>query len=172
MRYLANAFSLQMLSSNKMSDIRIKKITKERAINILKSKRSRVDDKLHIVFDDSTVKSTIGHEELTKFLTCELGTEVPYNRVGLNLRPEDSIVVAQITGGRVNEDTGISFDTIAYFLVEMKADWHAYFYKDNKLVLCEDFKSMTKTDAYKKLNSYLLNSKIKNYDDLDFTYTI
>ena len=80
--YLGNAFSLQMLKGDcaiKIEEISLEEVKKE------------------------TVISVVGHADTAAVLSTMLGVDVLMNRVSLTLEPEDTLIVAQLTGGRLPE---------------------------------------------------------------------
>lgn len=86
-KYLANAFSLQMLGPLPVI-AKIKDVVRESEI-------FNVDDgKKHL---NSDIISAIGHEDTARVLN------VPYNRINLSLRSGDILYVAQLMGGRLPE---------------------------------------------------------------------
>ena len=86
MLYLGNAFSLQMLNTNQVTDIRVTPV------------------------DVSTVKkadfkSVIGHPDTAAVVSDILGKDVPCNRTSVSLSKGDTLYVAQIVGGRLPAGT-------------------------------------------------------------------
>lgn len=81
MKYVTNAFSLQMLREPD-ADIRTRGITKE-------------------MFDAlvTDAYSVIGHEDIANI------TGLPFNRESITLVPGDILLVAQVVGGRLPEGT-------------------------------------------------------------------
>lgn len=49
------------------------------------------------------LESAIGHADLAAVLTDELGVEIPTNRVPVRVGKDDTLYVAQYTGGRLPE---------------------------------------------------------------------
>lgn len=87
MKYLANAFSLQMINMKKRkTDIQTIPLTKEDFITQLKSK---------------DFKSIIGHEDMANVLSSILKMSIKVNRTSIILSPGDILFVAQLTGGRL-----------------------------------------------------------------------
>ena len=86
MLYLANAFSLQMLDTNKATTVSIKPIT--------------LDDVKTAGF-----VSAVGHPDTAMVLTNILDKDVQCNRVSIKLTPSDTLIVAQIVGGRLPAGT-------------------------------------------------------------------
>lgn len=88
MLILSNAFSLQMLDLQKTRFIEVIPITKEMAIEILKN---------------NNFISCIGHPDTANVLTQELGVTIKMNRVNVSLTKDDTLIVAQLIGGRLPE---------------------------------------------------------------------
>ena len=82
MVYLSNAFSLQMLDTSKTTTVSIKPID----IDAVKN---------------AGFISAIGHEDTAMVLTDMLGKNVQCNRVSISLKPTDTLIVAQVIGGRL-----------------------------------------------------------------------
>lgn len=80
-KYLANAFSLQMVNAD--CNIKIRSV-----------------DASEIPED---IISCVGHADTAKVLSSLLGREVPCNRESINLMEGDELYVAQIIGGRLPE---------------------------------------------------------------------
>ena len=80
--YLGNAFSLQMISTTKDTDIRV----------------SPVDVQ---TVKDSDFISIVGHQDTASVVGNILGKDVPCNRVSVSLSKGDILYVAQIVGGRL-----------------------------------------------------------------------
>jgi len=87
MKYLGNAFSLQMLSLEGEQVVKIKNLNKENFIEELK---------------DGFI-SAIGHADTSQVLTDELGLEIETNRISINLKKGDVLLVTQLVGGRLPE---------------------------------------------------------------------
>ena len=81
MKYLGNAFSLQMLTGNCI--ISVKEINSSEVPN--------------------DVQSIIGHADTANVVSSILGFEVNPNRVSVKLEQGDVLYVAQVTGGRLPE---------------------------------------------------------------------
>ena len=89
MLYLANAFSLQMLNNLRTTQqIEVTPITKEMVIEVLKNNR---------------FVSCVGHIDTANVLTQELSLTVEMNRVNVSLTKDDTLIVAQLVGGRLPE---------------------------------------------------------------------
>lgn len=77
MKYLSNAFSLQMLSFVDEVTIKVKEVEKPTSF--------------------SDYQSVIGHQDTANVLG------VPMNRISVSLQKGDELLVAQLTGGRLPE---------------------------------------------------------------------
>lgn len=86
MLYLANAFSLQMLDTTKATTVSIKPIS--------------IDD-----IKTAGFVSVVGHPDTAAVLTDMLGKKVKCNRASITLKPTDTLIVAQIVGGRLPAGT-------------------------------------------------------------------
>ena len=106
--YLANAFSLSMLLSEKESIVKIKRISAAQAEILLKEK--------HFI-------SAVGHASTAEILQELLFLEVPVNRVAIQLQPGDKVVVFQLKTrlpeGKVLSKEEISSLDWDFFLVEL-----------------------------------------------------
>ena len=80
--YLGNAFSLQMLDTTVLTDIRI----------------TPVDP---ITVANSNFVSVIGHPDTASVVSNILGKDVACNRVSVSLSKGDILYVAQVVGGRL-----------------------------------------------------------------------
>ena len=81
MKYLGNAFSLQMITGD--CNISIKEIA---ASDV-----------------PTDVQSVIGHQDTASVAASILGFEVPANRVSVSLKADDELYVVQVVGGRLPE---------------------------------------------------------------------
>ena len=86
MLYLANAFSLQMLSS--ASKIETFTLGREVAAKLVSEKKH------HCI---------IGHSDTAMVVGIQLGVFVMPNRESVKLHPGDAVLVAQVVGGRLPE---------------------------------------------------------------------
>lgn len=86
MLYLSNALSLQMLDTTKATTVSIKPIS--------------IDD-----IKTAGFVSVIGHPDTAAVLTDMLGKKVKCNRASITLKPTDTLIVAQIVGGRLPAGT-------------------------------------------------------------------
>lgn len=86
MLYLGNAFSLQMLDCSTAHTISVKPIS---------------------VKDVKTAGfiSVVGHPDTAAILTDLLGKDVQCNRASIKLTQSDTLIVAQIVGGRLPAGT-------------------------------------------------------------------
>ena len=80
-KYLANAFSLQMLGAD--CNVKVRTVKPEEI--------------------PADVISCVGHADTARVLTSLLGREVPCNRESISLMEGDELYVAQIVGGRLPE---------------------------------------------------------------------
>lgn len=87
--YLANAFSLQMVSLDESTDVHIYPMT--------------IGSVKHIYADKIDVISAIGHADTAAVVSSILGQSVPTQRINIKLEEGDLLVVAQLTGGRLPE---------------------------------------------------------------------
>lgn len=106
MNYLTNAFSLQMLDLEKVNTIVTTPLTEEEVKKIL----------------SKGFVSAVGHQDTAGVLTTLLGVDIPFNRINVTLTPGDSLVVAQLIGGRLPEGSttlpeGFSFKFLKVELV-------------------------------------------------------
>ena len=86
MLYLGNAFSLQMLDTTQVTDIRVAPV-----------------DVSTVASSDFT--SVIGHQDTAAVVSSMLGKDVPCNRTSVRLSKGDIMFVAQIVGGRLPAGT-------------------------------------------------------------------
>ena len=86
MVYLANAFSLQMVPG--YCTICVEDLTTEEVVKILKA---------------NDYRSIVGHADTARLLSAMLEADVETNRVSLTLRMGDTLIVAQVLGGRLPE---------------------------------------------------------------------
>ena len=82
MKYIANAFSLQMLPAMDM------------IASIVQVNPDEVP---------ADVVSAIGHADTAAVVSNIIGREIPMNRVSVSLEPGDVLYVAQLQGGRLPE---------------------------------------------------------------------
>ncbi len=85
MRYISNAFSLNMLAQ-KTSTIRTRPVP----LGLAK-----------VLAGHSY--SAVGHADTAAVMEAELGMEVPFNRASLVLQPGDELLVGQYSGPRLEE---------------------------------------------------------------------
>ncbi len=86
---LGNAFSLQMLDLQRPSNVEVEPLTLDEVKSLLKE----------------GFVSAVGHQDTAAVLSDMLGLDVPCDRINVRLTPDDVLVVAQITGGRLPEGT-------------------------------------------------------------------
>lgn len=89
MIYLCNSFSLQMLDLEKINFIEVTPLKEDIVKELLRN----------------GFTSAIGHQDTANILTSILGFYVPMNRINISLTLKDTLIVAQITGGRLPEGT-------------------------------------------------------------------
>lgn len=102
MKYLSNAFSLQMLSGDSListAEIQPEEISREDFLSV------------------------IGHADTANVLSGILNRDVPCNRQNVTLKAGDVLYVAQLTGGRLPEGSknlpeGFSFKFIKVTLMD------------------------------------------------------
>ena len=87
MIYLTNAFSLQMLNLERVNYIEVTPITQKEVKKLL----------------NNGFISIIGHRDTANILSNVLNLIVPYNRISIKLNLEDTLIVAQLIGGRLPE---------------------------------------------------------------------
>ncbi len=101
MIYLCNAFSLQMVQGD--CDIAVRAMSLEDAIAALVGRQWDEDcEELH-QFLAIDVKSCIGHVDTANIVGSLLGFDVPVKRTSITLKKGDTLIVAQVTGGRLPE---------------------------------------------------------------------
>lgn len=84
MKYIGNAFSLQMIDGNQ---IHIDEITLEDVIKETKT----------------NLTSIIGHADTANVVSDMIGINIQVNRQSIVLNPGDELIVAQLSGGRLPE---------------------------------------------------------------------
>lgn len=87
MIYLGNSFSIQMVEVGEGLDINISPIS--------------IEDICAITSENW--KSVIGHKDTANVVSSDLGIEVEYNREFITLSEDDTLIVAQVEGGRLPE---------------------------------------------------------------------
>jgi len=98
MRYLANAFSLQMVPDG--ADVEIRTIRTEDARDILNIENlDRGCEGLRIL----TARSVIGHADTAAVVSDILGITIKMNRENIKMEAGDELFVAQVQGGRLPE---------------------------------------------------------------------
>jgi hypothetical protein len=90
MLYVNNAFSLNMLPDSNAGYIKWVKLSKEEAANILSTNK---------------FKSVVGHEDIAKVISADLGIKIDANRETLKLTTRDELIVAQYIGPRLEPGT-------------------------------------------------------------------
>lgn len=89
MRYLANAFSLNMLAVSNGS-LRFSEVSTEHASNYIKQEN---------------FVSAVGHADTAAVFGSELRCDVACNRVTLKIASGDTVLVGQYSGPRLEEGT-------------------------------------------------------------------
>jgi hypothetical protein len=85
---VTNAFSIQMLNAS--ADVSFRQVTEQEARELLGTQQ---------------YESCIGHPDTAAVLTDVLGVEVPYRRGFVTLDKSDTLLVCQLSGGRLPEGT-------------------------------------------------------------------
>lgn len=106
MKYLSNAFSLQMLETGTAHTVRTAPVT-----------ASEVADALR-----GGYVSAIGHADTARVVSGLLKLDVPANRVNLRLTASDILYVAQVTGGRLPEGATVLPEGVTLQFVRVTAD--------------------------------------------------
>lgn len=106
MRYLTNAFSLQMLETGTAHTVRTAPVTAQEVADALRGGYA----------------SAIGHADTARVVSGLLGLEVPANRVNVRLTAADTLYVAQVTGGRLPEGATTLPDGVSLTFVRVTAD--------------------------------------------------
>lgn len=101
MVFLANAFSLQMLEGD----------------NVLITQVLDLDRVKKILSKEGFI-SAVGHQDTSAVLSDILGLDIPCNRINIKLGEDDTLIVAQLVGGRLPEGSttlpdGFSFQFVA-----------------------------------------------------------
>ena len=99
MKYIANAFSLQMLPAMDM------------IASIVQVNPDEVP---------ADVVSAIGHADTAAVVSNIIGREIPMNRVSVSLEPGDILYVAQLMGGRLPEGATALPDGFSIRFIEVK----------------------------------------------------
>ena len=87
MLYITNAFSIQMLP-HLVTTLSFKPATLEQAMKIMKT---------------NVFISAVGHVDTANVVSNLLNMEIPMNRISVNLKDDDVLLVAQLSGGRLPE---------------------------------------------------------------------
>lgn len=85
-KFVCNAFSLQMLPLDRAMAVEIAPVSLEEAREISKG-----------------AVSAVGHADTAAVFQDQLGCPVPMNRISVRLEPGDSVLVGQLVGGRLPE---------------------------------------------------------------------
>jgi hypothetical protein len=101
---VANAFSIQMLKAAATVEVEFRPIGRDEARKLLAG---------------ATIDSCIGHPDTAAVVSADLEAEVPYRRAFATLEAGDTLLVCQLTGGRLPEGTTVLPEgfALAYWLV-------------------------------------------------------
>jgi len=105
MIYIANAFSLQMLTKAAMpANIKVEEVT---------------PGDIHDAIEAEAWLSAIGHPDTAQVVSKIIGCNIPANRFSIDMVSGDIVYVAQVIGGRLPEGTTILPDgvSIAFYKV-------------------------------------------------------
>lgn len=100
---ISNAFSLQMLSLQRKTNVEVIPLTLVEVKNLLKG----------------DFLSAVGHQDTANVLSALLGFDVPCNRINVHLTQNDVLVVAQLVGGRLPEGSTKLPDGFAFQFVKV-----------------------------------------------------
>jgi len=102
--FICNAFSLQMLKDDS-GVIKFNTLSLEEARDLVKS----------------DCQSAIGHPDTAKVVSSQLNINLPANRINITLSKNDTLLVAQLIGGRLPEGASTLPDgfKIEYMLVQV-----------------------------------------------------
>ncbi len=90
--YLTNAFSLQMLD-----------LEQEHNIQLLRVEPTSAGVARYLLTSPDGFTSAVGHADTAAVLSGLLGIDIPANRISITLTPVDTLIVAQLIGGRLPE---------------------------------------------------------------------
>lgn len=114
MIYLANAFSLSMLSETNLLHLIVRPIS-----------AGTVATHLHIATRLQAVPwtSVVGHAPTAAVFESLLGLTIPVNRISIALTPEDLLYVGQYVGSRLPEGATVLPDgaTIRWYHITVRA---------------------------------------------------
>jgi hypothetical protein len=82
--YLANAFSLGMLTTRKTT-LYVEEVDEATAVNVIATMKSKGE-----------LISAVGHESTAKILTEICGVEIESNRIPIKLQPKDVVIIFQL----------------------------------------------------------------------------
>jgi len=91
MKFLSNAFSLNMIESPLVGDsygIDVQRLSPEETTDLLET---------------TYFKSVVGHADIAEVISNILGVEVPFNRESVKARKGDVLIIAQYSGPRLRE---------------------------------------------------------------------
>jgi hypothetical protein len=108
MIYLANAFSLQMVSSMVRRDWELNITLRELSVEEVKS------------YLLTYFVSAIGHIETSHFLEALLGIKVPVSRQAITLNHGDKLIVVQLLGERLPPGQELTADVLRRLYEEGK----------------------------------------------------
>lgn len=109
MKYIANAFSLQMLPSLVM------------IASVVQVKPEDVP---------ADVVSAIGHADTAAVVSNILGREIPMNRISVSLEPGDVLYVTQLMGGRLPEGATTLPEGFSIRFIQVKVALMSYLDKE------------------------------------------
>lgn len=101
---LSNAFSLQMLDLQRTSNVEVEPLTLDDVKSLL----------------NEGFISAVGHQDTANVLSDMLGLGVPCNRINVRLTPDDTLVVAQLVGGRLPEGSTKLPDGFTFQFVKVR----------------------------------------------------
>lgn len=107
MIYLSNAFSLQMLNLERVNYIEVTPLELEEVKKLL----------------SKGFISIIGHRDTANVLSSTLNIIIPYNRISIKLNLEDTLIVAQLTGGRLPENCSTLPDGFKFEFIKVNIVW-------------------------------------------------
>lgn len=106
MVYLSNAFSLQMLETDKPHNIRTVPVTASETAEALRG----------------GFVSAIGHADTARVVSGLLGLDALCQRINVRLAEGDTLYVAQVTGGRLPEGATTLPEGMALAFLRVTAD--------------------------------------------------
>ena len=108
--YLANAFSLNMMPTERDTLLKVRPLSVEAAVELARAREATGE-----------LTSVVGHPDTANIYANVLGVPVPVNRVTLTLNEGDELLVGQYRGPRLAPGTTELPEgaTIQWFLVEV-----------------------------------------------------